>query len=949
MNGVPGGSNPFPAGVNSRVPVLLILVPFVATMAKKRRRQDDFQKVKLKVGKKKLRPENSTQPNFRTKAIHLPEQLRCLNQQQSQPTNNRKLSVQELLSQTHHYNASVRQGALLGLRDLLSLHPTMIDAHLSSIVSEVAAMFTDKDPTVRGATVSLLQSVVPKIPMKQMSPFFPLVSAHLSSAMTHIIEGIQEDSLLVFDVLLEEYPILLASRSNMLLKNFVELISHHQLSKGAKGAVRSSAWTLSVNPNRTLTSQQWSLNVLIRLKKLLQALSDNVVNKSEEVEALLGKKDLADPCHDLKWLEHASGQQHIQIYEGGECQIPLFSLRSLVGVGSSLEEGLSSAEKLKAFIENIIPLLIECWVEASSAQHAPGNILKPESQQLMQQVLNIIYLLWRLSEQQDKIHKMEVWLRRKYLKDFNHFFMSHFPYFLCDPATYFKTPQGKSYKQTGFPSNGLDHLLLNLTLCDIMVSLANSSTFQSDSDWLDMIRKFVTEILMDGWKLNCKQLNRLLGVTWRLMLVQHNRVSTERLIRAVYMLYQKKNLAFPVRSMLLRFFSRIYLRDEDFNVLLGSSRNKALFHWLSSLPVQLVQLSSRNPELSAQLIDTIHAAAARSNKELLSSLQATACQIYDPHDGILVLLPAESQKRLVQLLYFLPCMPTNLLACLNRCCIMGRLSSSTAAAIVGILHTRSTFSGWTSSVDSSIMSDVDYFSFLFSTLAGFSSEELSWLQDRRGSPHICQTQVSPVRLYLTDHNQFDHHCTVTEAVCQSLSTVPARSQCLDIIHNAIHKHLADFLVIPDSMVASILRATTRLVDQSCLPSDNLQKFLASCSCSLLFYVVTLENENAKLAEKREMLWRSCVSFFAALPCVLRLVLQSFQVSKLLMEELPAISKMLSLLLQQVQLKVHMTSNALLIQQIIQDITTLKSGEMRELWLADLQYCFNVYLTTQVSN
>ncbi|KAJ1203233.1 hypothetical protein NDU88_007025 [Pleurodeles waltl] len=916
-------------------------------MAKKRRRQDDFQKVKLKVGQKKIRPENSTQSNFRTKAIRLPEQLRCLNQQQLQPTNNRKLSVQDLLSQIHHYNASVRQGALLGLRDLLSLHPTMIDAHLSSIVSEVAAMFTDKDPTVRGATVSLLQLVAPKIPMKQMSPFFPLISAHLSSAMTHIVEAIQEDSLLVFDVLLDEYPILLASRSNMLLKNFVELISHHHLSKGAKGAVKSSAWTLSVNPNRTLTSQQWSLNVLIRLKKLLQALSDNALNNSEEGEALFSRKDLADLCHDFKWLEHASGQQHIEIYEGGECWIPLFSLRSLVSVGGSLEEGLSSAEKLKGFIESIIPLLIECWVEASSAQPSSGNILKPESQQLMQQVLNIIYLLWRLSEQQDKIHKMEVWLRTKYLKDFNHFFMNHFPYFVCDPATYLKTPQGK--RQTGFPSNGLDHLLLNLTLCDIMVSLANSSTFQSDSDWLDRIRKFVTEILMDGWKLNWKQLNRLLGVTWRLMVVQRNRVSTERLIRAVYMLYQQKNLAFPVRSLLLNFFSRIYLRDEDFNLLGSNSRNKALFHWLSSLPVQLVQLSSRNPELSTQLIDTIHAAAARSNKELLSSLQATACQIYDPHDGILVLLPAESQKRLVQLLYFLPCMPKNLLACLNRCCIMGRLSSSTAAAIVGILHTRSTFSGWTSSVESSIMSDVDYFSFLFSTLAGFSSEELSWLQDSRGRPHICHTHVSPVHLFLTDHNQFVHHCTVTEAVCQSLSTIPARSQCLDIIHNAIHKHLADFLVIPDSMAASILRATTRLVDQSCLPSDNLKKFLASCSCSLLFYVVTLENENAKLAEKREMLWQSCISFFAALPCVLRLVLQNFQVSKLHMEELPVISKMLTLLLQQGQLKVYIAQSAFLIQQIVQDITTLKSGEMRELWLADLQYCFNVYLTSQPSN
>ncbi|XP_069476706.1 testis-expressed protein 10 [Ambystoma mexicanum] len=917
-------------------------------MAKKRKRQDDFQKVKLKVGKRKPGPENSTQANFRTKAIRLPEQLRGTSQQQPQPTSNRKLSVQELLSQMHHYNAGVKQGALLGLRDLLSMHPAMIDAHISSIVSEVAAMFTDKDPTVRGATVSLLRSVSPKIPLKQMSPFFPLVSAHLSSAMTHIIEGIQEDSLLVFDILLEEYPSLLAGRSNMLLKNFVELISHHQVSKGVKGGVKSSAWTLSVNPNRTLTSQQWSLNVLIRLKKLLQALSDNASNKSEEGERHFGEKDLADHSHDITWAEHASGQQHIELYEGGGPQMAPFSLRSLVCVGSGMEEGLSSAENLKGFIENIIPLLIECWVEATSAQLVSGNCLKPESQQLMQQVLNIIYLLWRLSEQQDKTQKMEVWLRMKYLKDFKHFFMSNFPYFLCEPATYFKNPKIKS-KLNVIPSNGLDYLLLNLTLCDIMVSLANASTFQSDSDWLELIRKFVTEILTDGWKLNCKQLNRLLGVTWRLMLVQRNRVATERLIRAVYQLYQQKNLSFPVRSMLLKFFCQIYLKDEDFSLHLGSNRSKALSHWLSSLPVQLVQLSSRNPELSVQLIDIIHAAAARSNKELLISLQATACKIYDPHDGTLVLLPTESQKRLVQLLYFLPSMPADLLACLNRCCIMGRLSSSTAATVVGILHTRSTFSGWKSSLENSTMSDVDYFSFLFSTLAGFSSEELSWLQDSKERRNFCQTHVSPVRLYLTDHDQFVHHCTVTEAVCQSLSTVPARSQCLDIIQNAITKHLAGVEVIPDSMAASILRATTRLADQANLPSDSLQKFLAACCCTLLFFVVTLENEHTKLAEKRDVLWRTCVSFLSALPRVLRLTLQSFQVSRLHLQELPVISKLLSLLLQQGHLRVHMIPNALLVQQIVQDITTLKSGEVREQWLTDLQYCFNISLASQVSN
>lgn len=59
-------------------------------MTKKRKRQDDFQKVKLKVGKKKPKLENATVTNFKTKTIHLPEQLK---EDGALPTNNRKLNI----------------------------------------------------------------------------------------------------------------------------------------------------------------------------------------------------------------------------------------------------------------------------------------------------------------------------------------------------------------------------------------------------------------------------------------------------------------------------------------------------------------------------------------------------------------------------------------------------------------------------------------------------------------------------------------------------------------------------------------------------------------------------------------------------------------------------------------------------------------------------------------
>uniref|UniRef100_A0A8D0H772 Testis expressed 10 n=1 Tax=Sphenodon punctatus TaxID=8508 RepID=A0A8D0H772_SPHPU len=916
----------------------------------KKRKQEDFHKVKLKVGKKKPKLENSTNTNFKTKVIHLPEQLK---EDGVVPTNNRKLNIKDLLSQMHHYSPGVKQSALVGLKDLLSQYPFIIDAHLSNILSEVAAVFTDKDSGVRVATIRLLHFLAPKIRAEQIAPFFPLVSAHLSSAMTHINEGIQEDSLKVLDILLEEYPVLLTDRSSVLLKNFVELISHQQLSKRLKSREKVS-WMLSVNPNRRVTSQQWRLNVLVRLKKFLQVLVDGCGELTDNEEGLHEQKESMQSVRNLvciNWKEHASNQQHIQLYENGGSQPRVhssFRLRSLVSMTGSVEKGLSSAESLKAFIEIIIPLLIECWIEASPSQPlAPilGNLLEPGSQQLMEQVLTIIHLLWKLAKQHDEMHKMEAWLRMNYLTDFKHHFMSHFPYALQDTVKHKKRDSYKSNKYYFTPSNNVDHLLLNLTLCDVMVSLASSSTLQMDSDWLDMIRKFVTETLQDGCRLNCKQLKGLIGVTWRLMQIQPKKVATETLMKAVYMLYQQRNLPFLVRMLLLKFFNRVY-QKEELSIHTNRSHSKVLCRWLTGLPQQLVLLGMRNPELSNQLIDTIYSAASHSNKELLQSLQAAAPRIYDPLDGTLTILPADSQQHLVQLVYFLPCVPANILSSLSRCCIMGKLSSDLAATLIGILHTRSSFVGWKCPVQDHSVNDVDYFSFLFSTLTGFSREELTSLQSIRGKPHISQTQLSPVHLYLTDLDQFLHHWAVTEVVCHNLSILPSRSQCFDILQSGICKYLEGLTVIPDSTAGSVLCAMSKLLDQACIVSENLPKFLASCCYSLLHFLLTLEKEDAEHVPKRDVLWGSCISVLTVLPRVLRLMLQSLQVSRACREELPVVSQLLRLLMQNGHLRSRMVTNEILVKQIIKDLTMLKSGEAQEQWLTDLHYSFNIYLASQ---
>lgn len=78
---------------------------------------------------------------------------------------------------------------------------------------------------------------------------------------------------------------------------------------------------------------------------------------------------------------------------------------------------------------------------------------------------------------------------------------------------------------------------------------------------------------------------------------------------------------------------------------------------------------------------------------------------------------------------------------------------------------------------------------------------------------------------------------------------------------------------------------------------------------------------------RDKLWGVCVSILALLPRVLRLMLQSLRVSRAGPEELPVVGQLLRLLLQHAPLRTHMLTNAILVQQIIKNITvrSMKQG------------------------
>ncbi|MFT7816250.1 testis-expressed sequence 10 protein [Arapaima gigas] len=926
----------------------------------KRKRQDDFQKVKLKVGKKKPKANNVTNINFRTKGIRLPEQLK---KDGSTPTTQRQLSIKDLFSQLHHYSGGVKQGALVGLRELLLQNPHLLEQHLSSVLSEVAAVFTDKEPPVRSAAVRLLRFVAQCVPAERVAPFFPLLSAHLTCAMTHIAEGVQEDALRVLDVLLEHYPSLLSACSAVLLRNFLELISQRRLSRVAKGPTerRAGDWALAVNPDRTVTGQQWRLTVLLRLSRFLQAvveerpIEDRVV--SGHILEPPREKGVVTPL-ELTWEEHTFGKGGLQVFEhSGVHPSPAstFRLRPNTEPGGGATEDLASAETVRNFASMLVPLLLEVWVEASASEHGKtenASLLTPEAMSLMYQVLTILQLLRQLAPQRHHREDLDAWFRTSYLNDFKHRFMKNFPYSLQEVAKHKKKGDMKRSKQQQVPSVSgviVEPVALNVTLCQVMVSLSSRPQGSQDADWLGPIRAFVRDSLSSGARLNSKHLGALLEVVWRLVLTYRNRAVTEELLQAVHVQYQQRNLTLPVRMLLLRFFSRLYLHEHQGQPHIA--RSKVLSRWLAGLPLQLVQLGSRNPHLSTELLQTVQAAAAWKNKDLLQSLQTQACRLYDPQEGSMVLLPTESQQQLIQLVYFLPLLPPEVLSCLSRCCTTGRLSASLAASLVRLVHLRSSLCSWAVGKQEVAVSDVDYFSFLFSTLTGFSSDELSTLQQAgEGGATPC-SPLSPISLYATPLEQFTHHWDVVEEVCHCLETVGSRLQCFDVLQNAICRNLTSLRVLPDSTAAALLRVVSRLLDPAFLPTEALLRFLSDCCLSLLSLLLGLEQEPASQdsAQKREAVWGACLAALSSVPRLLRLVLQSLHVSDLCDEELPLLAQMLSLMLQHSQLRNHMLVNGTLLQHIMQDLTRQCGGEAREQWLTDLLYCYSVTLSSHRGN
>ncbi|WVR06282.1 hypothetical protein IAU60_003312 [Kwoniella sp. DSM 27419] len=177
---------------------------------KKKEKQADFTKAKLKLGKGKKQASNATNTSFKARSIALPGQdtlARALAQDEgtgtAEPTTANGLTLEDLFARFRHPNAGVRKESLGGVKDILSLG---VWRDTGKVMRALGGLVSDDDAAVRKALLGLLSWYLPLMPVAALSPHLPLLVLQTSSALSHIFPEIRLDACKLVHLLLTHVP-----------------------------------------------------------------------------------------------------------------------------------------------------------------------------------------------------------------------------------------------------------------------------------------------------------------------------------------------------------------------------------------------------------------------------------------------------------------------------------------------------------------------------------------------------------------------------------------------------------------------------------------------------------------------------------------------------------------------------------------------------------------------
>lgn len=311
----------------------------------------------------------------------------------------------------------MKMDALKQCKGIIEYKLDDMSRNLGEFIQGIANMILDIESEPRKEALKQLSALLSSTSSETIEPFFNILCSYLRCGMTHIQSSIQRDSLLLLDSLVTNLPSLIASRSDMIFTDFLDMISKSR-------SDTKSGRTLTLNVENKTTNVKWRSEVLSRLHSMLSTVIELKFKTKSTIYQGKPKTLITFQTKDPNYF-HLINRYPNNVINS----VTLFS-------SSTTSENIDEHTKYQNFIGQLMPLLFETWLEVSlSAKNdralKEDIILSHDSAMSLKIILEIISQIWDIVDFFDEEMKntdFSEWFSSTYSTDFKNYMMNLFPY-----------------------------------------------------------------------------------------------------------------------------------------------------------------------------------------------------------------------------------------------------------------------------------------------------------------------------------------------------------------------------------------------------------------------------------------------------------------------------------------------------------------------------------------
>ena len=805
----------FSAIVFSRLKLFTLEQKTLANMSKNKRKrrlkEEDFKKKKLKVGRKLPMPDNVTKTSFKARSVNISQQNLKQDIEQS-GTNLKGRHLKELLRSCSHYNIKAREETLSGLKDLFQNYPGILKDNLNAALQQILHLMTDVESSVRKRLLALLSVIFQSLSETEISPFFASIVAYLCSAMTHLDESIRSDSMKFLDLCLDAFPRLVKAHAKNIIINFINVISMKKSDVvNSSGVVIKSEWKAKV------MSQQTQLQVLSQLNRLLRVVCVDSPNpQCSKINSKFSRSSSNEDTSTKSPSSTSTKPNPVTIIEmsASSCQVSnlqptlvsSFSLKTT----SEFENSTTSVDWLKEFVCSLTPVFFEYWVECCPAEFTVNLIpIKkvPVSLQIMKEILEI---LLTLVESCKKNTSDPEWFHSFLNNEVGCLVQTHFtPVF---PLS-FRVHQSER-KSTAHSVESITDVKMNILIAQILTYYIGGNSLKSPSSVLVYLQDM---------------LNAQLTNKQQFKLIASDMKSITSLIMKIYSLDMPQYLE----------EKKILLLDVLYQ-LFESSHSATLNIWLDFLAEVVHDASNQKESMVLILAKWLKSLLNILNKDITQEFKYKILFIYKsgilqrfPHltDAIADELPRifavanyskfnmKLQKLVLEIFYHNNQVPSRelygiLVKLCNSGCLLLQVFEYLLFVIHEVVHSSST-----------VLTLANYLSFMLTVTMGHTQKQLEHIQtETHGQPYCYNfKEISEVYTIVGDFasrnvdlqvtkESWERASKLNEVVCQLLAQSDYSTRFLEMLKVPLLEFFSKYPTLPLEVVYRLLYLVKHLLN-----------------------------------------------------------------------------------------------------------------------------------------